>query len=63
MAKTDQVSRTASDFVNVKEAAIFTTLSEVSIRRFLTQKRLTRYKIGGRTLIRRSQLLSLIIAE
>jgi excisionase family DNA binding protein len=46
--------------VNVREAAALVRLSEVSIRRYLTQKKLRRYKIGGRTLVRKSEVLGLI---
>jgi excisionase family DNA binding protein len=47
-------------FITCKEAAAILKLSEISIRRFLTQKKLKRYKAGSRTLIRRSEVLAMI---
>jgi Helix-turn-helix domain len=54
-----------TDFVTVAEAAEILRLSQVSVRRFLTQKRLTRYKVDrskktSRTLLKRSEVLSLV---
>ena len=49
-----------SDFITVKEAAGILKLSEISIRRFLTKRKLKRFKAGARTLVRRSDVLSLI---
>jgi hypothetical protein len=49
-----------TQFLDVPGAMELTTYSEPSIRRLLTQKKLTRYKLGGRTLIDRAELLSLI---
>jgi excisionase family DNA binding protein len=53
------------DLISVKEAAAILRLSEISVRRYLTQKRLARYKAGGRgrfgrTLVSRAQVLGLI---
>jgi excisionase family DNA binding protein len=49
-----------TDFITVKEAAALLKLSEISIRRFLTQKKLRRFKVGARTLIRQTEAMSLI---
>ena len=49
-----------SKYINVPEAAELTRLSEISIRRYLTKKLLTRYKVFGRTLLRRDEVLALI---
>lgn len=51
---------TEPKFITIKQAAAFSTMSDVSIRRFLTRKKLTRYKLGSRTLIRLSELLAMI---
>ncbi len=48
------------NYINVKEAAALLRLSEISIRRMLWKRKLKRYKCGGRTLLRESQVLSLI---
>lgn len=60
-----QNSTANSDFITVQEAADMLRLSQISIRRFLTQKKLTRFKVGrskktGRTLLKRSEVLSLV---
>jgi hypothetical protein len=46
--------------INVKEAAAVLKLSEISIRRYLTQKKLKRYKAFGRTLLKESEVRALI---
>jgi excisionase family DNA binding protein len=50
------------DFVTIREAAQLTRLSESSIRRFLTTKKLRRYKVAGgsRTLCKKDEVLALI---
>ena len=53
-------TNSAGDFITCKEAASLLKLSEISIRRLLTQKKLKRYKVGARTLIRTSEALALI---
>lgn len=53
-------STRAGEFITVREAAAILKLSEISIRRLLTQKKLKRFKVGARTLIRLSEALSLI---
>lgn len=47
-------------YITVREAAELSTLSQVSIRRFLSQKKLRHFKLFGRTLINRAELLGLI---
>ena len=47
-------------YISIKEGAALVRLSHWTLRAWLTQKRLTRYKIGGRTLIRRDELLGLV---
>jgi len=47
-------------YITVRETAELTRLSEISIRRYLTQKKLTRYKCGGRTLVRLADAEALI---
>ena len=54
------VSSDDPEFINVREAAALLRLSEISIRRLLWKKQLKRFKAGGRTLVKRSQVLSLI---
>jgi excisionase family DNA binding protein len=49
-----------TDFITVREAAGLLKMSEISIRRFLTQKKLKRFKVGARTLLRSSEVLGLI---
>jgi len=51
---------TGSRHISVAEAAEILRLSEISIRRFLTQKKLVRYKVGGRTLVLRSEVEAMI---
>lgn len=60
-AATDKGSASDDDrFIHVKEAARLTTLSEISIRRYLTQGKLRRFKVGGRTLLKYSDVIALI---
>jgi len=47
-------------FLSVREGAAFSKVSEITLRRWLTQKKLRRYKIGSRTLIKASDLAGLI---
>jgi len=49
-----------SEFMSVREAAQEGHLHEVSIRRMLTEKKLTRFKLGKRTLISRKEFRGLI---
>ncbi|MBZ5641596.1 MAG: helix-turn-helix domain-containing protein [Acidobacteriia bacterium] len=51
-------------YLTVREAANILRLSEISVRRFLTKKKLKRYKVGGkvtgRTLLLQSEVIALI---
>jgi excisionase family DNA binding protein len=53
----------SSPYITVAESAEILRLSEISIRRFLTKKILVRHKVGGRTLLRRDDVLALVKAE
>jgi excisionase family DNA binding protein len=53
----------AAVYITVREAAELLRLSEISIRRYLTKKILARYKAGGRTLLRRDDVVAMIKAE
>ncbi len=55
-----QAAASAGDFVTVMESAALLKLSEITVRRMLTLNKLKRYKAGSRTLLRRSEVLSLI---
>jgi len=55
--------REITAYITVGEAAEILRLSEISIRRYLTKKVLARYKAGGRTLLRRDDVVALIKAE
>jgi len=48
------------EFLTVRESAALLKLSEVSIRRYLTQKKLRRFKVGSRTLLMRGDVLGLV---
>lgn len=50
----------AGQYVTVREAARLLKLSEISIRRFLSQKKLRRFKVGSRTLLLHSEVVGLI---
>lgn len=56
------VNEDANRFVDARQAAEILHLSEASVRRFLTQRKLKRFKCGARTLLERAQVLSLITA-
>ncbi len=48
-------------YVDIRQAAELLHISEASVRRYLTQGKLRRFKAGGaRTLLLRSQVLGLI---
>ncbi len=49
-----------SPFLGITAAAEFADVSSATIRRLLTQRKLRRYKLGGRTLVKREDLLGLI---
>ena len=48
----------AGDFTDIPGAAALTFVSSATIRRMLTQGKLTRYKFFARTLISRTELLA-----
>ena len=48
------------DFMDVREAARTAGVSPWTVRRWLTTGRLTRFKAGSRTVIRRSEMAALI---
>jgi excisionase family DNA binding protein len=47
-------------YLTVREAAQLLRLSEISVRRFLTLKKLKRFKAGARTLLLESEVRGLI---
>jgi len=47
-------------FVTCKQTADILKISEISVRRLLTQKKLRRFKCGARTLLRLSDVLALV---
>jgi len=47
-------------YIHVDEAMAITTLAEVTIRRYLAEGKLRRFKAGRRTLLKLSEVLSLI---
>jgi excisionase family DNA binding protein len=49
-----------TEFMTVKEAAAEAHMHPISIHNWLTRKKLTRYKLGRRTLIRRAEFKELI---
>jgi len=51
---------TLQQFITCKQAAEILKISEISVRRFLTQRKLTRLKCGSRTLLRLSEVLALV---
>lgn len=53
-------SSAGEEYLTVKETAVFLKMSEVSIRRFLTEGKLRRFKCGARTLIRLRDAQALI---
>jgi excisionase family DNA binding protein len=51
---------TLPQYITCKTAAEMLKMSEITIRRMLTQKRLRRYKVGSRTLLRLAEVLALV---
>ena len=49
-----------TEFFTVNEAAAEGHLHPVTVRTLFTKKKLTRYKLGRKTLIRRSEFMALI---
>lgn len=67
MSKTVKKSAASSgtqgqQFLSVQEAAELLRISPVSIRRYLGQKKLKRYKVGARTLLKAADVLGLVEA-
>ena len=52
--------RAESQFLSIQEAAELLRVSQVSIRRYLGQGRLKRFKVGARTLLRHDDVMSLV---
>jgi len=48
------------EFLTTREAAAILKLSEISIRRFLTLRKLKRYKVGSRTLLNAVEVRALV---
>jgi excisionase family DNA binding protein len=51
---------TSGQYISVKQAARVLNISEIGVRRFLTQKRLRRFKVGSRTLVLHAEVMGLI---
>ena len=49
-----------SEFVTIKEASELLRVSQVSIRRYLGQKKMRRFKVGARTVLLLSDVLGLV---
>jgi hypothetical protein len=60
MKKTAQIVTSPRKYLSVRDAAAHLTVSVVSVRRFLTQKKLTRFKVGGRTVVAASEVEALV---
>jgi excisionase family DNA binding protein len=50
-------------YVSIKEGAALVRISHWTLRGWLTQGRLRRCKVGGRTLVKREELLSLVCLD
>jgi excisionase family DNA binding protein len=50
----------AERLISIPTGAEMLNLSQVTIRRYLTQKRLRRFKVGSRTLIKVGDLMGLV---
>jgi excisionase family DNA binding protein len=50
----------SATFLTCKQAAEILKMSEITVRRFLTHKKLRRFKSGSRTLVSRAEVLALI---
>ena len=53
-------THTAAAFISVKAAAELLSVSQVSIRRYLGQGQLKRFKCGSRTLLLRDDVMGLV---
>jgi excisionase family DNA binding protein len=49
-----------TQFMSIAEAAELLRVSQVSIRRYLGQGKLKRFKVGSRTLLRHSDVMALV---
>jgi excisionase family DNA binding protein len=58
--KKPALSELQQRFVSVQEAAEMLRISQVSIRRYLGQGKLKRFKVGSRTLLRHDEVMGLI---
>jgi excisionase family DNA binding protein len=54
---------TEGPFLSVSQAAELLTVSKVFIRRYLSLRKLKRYKVGARTLVSRTDVLNLVREE
>jgi excisionase family DNA binding protein len=54
------VEKEERQYITVAQASEILHLTDVSIRRMLTQKKLKRFKVGSRTLLDKSAVLGLI---
>ena len=64
MAKAKQVvTERKSEFISVPAAAEWLSVSQPTIWRFLTKKRLRRYKVGARTLVSFEDVQKLVEAK
>ena len=50
----------SAEFLSVEEAAELLRMSQVSIRRYLGQGKLKRFKVGSRTLVRHDDVMALV---
>ncbi len=50
----------AADLIDIGGAAEMLFVKRPTIRNWITRGKLKRYKVGGRTLVRRSELLALV---
>jgi len=58
-----EVEMSSEIFLTVRETAAMTKVSVWTVRRWLRDGELLGYKIGGRRLIRKSELLKLIVND
>jgi len=60
MATKDVAAKDLPEYVGLPRGAEMVDLSVPTLRRWLTQKKLKRYKAGGHTLLKTSELLGLV---
>jgi hypothetical protein len=58
--KQEQLKGDLPEFSGLPKGAALIDVSVVTLRRWLTQKRLKRYKAGGHTLVKTAELLALV---